>query len=282
MALPRFAEAFIEFLERDPIISINARQRNMRRAPMMIHMEKLDNLAYELVDMGLAEEAPEYSWYRVERNTAKHFMSYLAITLGAVTEYRPATDDIRNLATLVGPQHMRARTLDRRQNWRARILDNLLPTPMFLTNMYDLVEFKGKYATELIRFRNHIEVFLLDLAAAPQEQAEERINRFLSGAREQSTELAARMREHKWRFLSFSALCALTGSLLPFIAAAQQGSGLETVGEGFNVLSAALSLFSAQQLHEIQQHPLAYSLSFKSRFELPRDSKDPSLREMYL
>jgi hypothetical protein len=152
-----------------------------------------------------------------------------------------------------------------------------------VSNINDLIEFRDKYSEQLTRFRNHVEKFLLDIEAAPVEQAEERIGRFLLDSRMQMTELTARMREYKWRFLTFETLFALTSTFLPFVAAAQQGTFLEAFGEGTGVISAVMAALSQKQLNEIMAHPLAYGVLFNQSFKLPvANPSGPRVRQIYL
>ncbi|GAH86528.1 unnamed protein product, partial [marine sediment metagenome] len=92
-SIPRFKEAFIELIDRNQIINHAHKITKESNETFLIHIEKLDNIAGELCDRGLAEPV-NYPWYNVEKVTANLFMAYLAAVLGELSEIdmAPITD----------------------------------------------------------------------------------------------------------------------------------------------------------------------------------------------
>lgn len=278
--VPRFTDAFLSFVDHHPTVS-RFRGRGTFRTTTRIHMEKLDRLADELVQRGLARQSREPAWFDVEPTTAHYFMTYLATLLGFVAEYQPVTDSPKGLSNLVSRPRAFPQIQPHRQLWRAKILDNLLPGPIELDDVDKLATFKDRHGQQLKRFRNHVEQFLLDLEAAPENQSDERILRFLADAKDQVSEISTRLREHRWQILGFGTLCTIASSLLPLIATAPRGDYLEAAGAGFGIISAIGTALSVQHLRDVQRHPLAYAVFIERSMNLKVHGSDgPTLYEI--
>lgn len=290
-----FTRAFMQFVDNDPAmlklrssLNIHGRYRHLEDLPFpssLVHMEKLEEIAFELQVRGLAvhsrDENNGWGWFRVETTTAYYFMAYLATVIGAVANYQPATDKPMYLSALLGSYRDLLDNRASREIWRTKILTNLLPGPARLDSVDKLVSFKEKYGVQLSRFRNEIEQFILDLEAAPSHQHEERINRFISSALEQRDEISHRMREHKWSILSMGTLLSLGASALPLADSLPTGNYFEAIGAGLGIAAAFAAALSTQQLQEIKNRPMAYAVLTRSKLKLP-DSKvnEPVLSEI--
>lgn len=273
---PDFTDAFVAFVENHPEISQVTPDQLTPQRTVKIHMEKLGEVADFLEDRELAEKAggPSWDlWYRVERTTAYCFMTYLAGVLGEVTEFQPATDRARSLSDLV-------ETADEepKQRWRAHILDHLLPGPTMIESVDDFLVFKQRHESHLTRFRNDVEEFLLDLEAAPEEQHEERTDRFLAQAADEIEYIAGQMRAHKWNLLNLGTLCSVGASAASYLSG---GDELATAAAGLSILSAVASALSPDQLKEVQRRPLAYAVLVDRAFDLQAHTPSgPSLSEV--
>ncbi|MEW6182618.1 MAG: hypothetical protein AB1500_05490 [Bacillota bacterium] len=97
--IPLFREAFLELINRNPVITERRGAALQRGKTWRIHIEKSgDALADTLYDKGLARPA-EYPWYEVEKLTADLFMAYLASVLGKLEDLQmdPITDRAETL-----------------------------------------------------------------------------------------------------------------------------------------------------------------------------------------
>lgn len=91
----RFDTSFIELIE-NRFRHLPPRIEHAKAAPhrtKRIHVEKLGEIPYFLVQSGLAKQIDE-AWYDIEAKTANQFMSYLAACLGAIPDVNatPVTD----------------------------------------------------------------------------------------------------------------------------------------------------------------------------------------------
>ena len=241
------------------IPNILCKQKQRRTAPFRVHIGKLGGIAEELEQRSLARRT-HGDWVEVERYTAHHFMAYLASLLGTLTGYQPATDGLAGISDISGnaayPQHI----FQLRNQLRMRVLHDVLPSPVHIEDTASLVIFKAKYGKQLARFRRHVEEFLSRLETVPPAQEREMIARFRVETREEMEELAARMRERKWRLVGLTTLCAVTSSLIPLAKAIEENQKAALWASVPGLIAAIGSALSSRQVKDLQGHPLAYAL----------------------
>lgn len=247
-----------------------SRQQERRPPSFPIHRGKLEGLAARLVERGLARRV-DRSWIEVEGYTAYHFMSYLASLLGAITDYQPATDGYAGLAYLAGHSSPPKHIFQLRDQLRAQVLNDVLPSPANIEDIGSLVRFKETYGEQLVRFRRHVEDFLDRLESAPGPKSREMIARFRAANRDEMAELSARMREQKWQFINTTTICSVASSIIPFTKAVEQNQK-HALWEAVPGLIAAISTaLSARQVRSLQRHPLAYALIARQTFPHVKD-----------
>lgn len=231
-----FADAFIEFAEsyRKSLRVTESRRRNL--PTYRVHIEKLDNIAERLCQMGLARRA-EYPWYDIEARLAAQFMAYLAGVLSKVPEFnsQPITDQKSQVGLYESPD-----------TTRTIVVERLLPAPSGGIRVADLALFKSKHTALLRRFRNRIESFILQVGAVPSlRQRKQIVDAFIREAKDEIDVIVDAMQTQGWkritvaRFLSYTAGGAAladaiaTGGLLSIIAGAFGigGAAYTTVGE---------------------------------------------------
>jgi|LSQX01.1.fsa_nt_gb hypothetical protein len=209
------------------------------------------------MEMGLAMRGARPNWCYVEANTGYSFMTYLAAVLGSVTDFQPSTDELDNLSILAENSSLPKNINKYRDKLRLRILENILPAPVKIDNVYELVKFKEKNKIELRRFRNEVENFLMDLETVPQNQVDERINRFIQEKRDEMDYITSKMKEHKWRFLNLVTIMSVASTVIPIITAIDAIGRLASVP---GLLAAIGSALSNNQIKQIRNHPLAYAI----------------------
>ncbi|WP_019540725.1 hypothetical protein [Proteiniphilum acetatigenes] len=139
---------------------IDSKQRNFRNGHYTrIHVEKFDNgLMNVLEELGLAKRSQDWAWYHVEPKTAFMLMTYLATIIAIQDNRVPVTD---RLTKEVRFKPIRKQDMEKLQ-LRDKILQDILPLPSEL-NIGKLENFKGKYHSELSRFRRKVESLIIEL-----------------------------------------------------------------------------------------------------------------------
>jgi len=255
--IPRFREAFLNYIEGNSIIQSIVQKEKSPDKYVQIHLEKMQGLENDFMEMGLAVRGAKPNWFYVEANTGFSFMTYLAAILGSVTDFQPSTDELDNLSTLAESSSLPNNINKYRDKLRLRILENILPAPVKIDNVYELVKFKEKYNSELRRFRNEVEYFLMDLETVPKNQVDERINRFIQEKRDEMDYITSKMKEHKWRFLNLVTIMSVASTVIPMITATDAIGRLASVP---GLLAAIGSALSNNQIKQIRNHPLAYAI----------------------
>ncbi|MCH7559258.1 MAG: hypothetical protein IIB56_17635 [Planctomycetes bacterium] len=140
-----------------------------------IHIEKMDGLEYELRDMGLAEKR-DYPWWLIEKDTAWEFMSYLAATLGKLSDLQldPISDDIRHLQHFLSSSRSEKSAQKKISNLRLEILEDIFPSPQKPLKAFEISSFKEKHSDKLKTFRNRVEKEIIDIADIENEELRKR------------------------------------------------------------------------------------------------------------
>lgn len=229
--IPNFEEAFLKCAEkhRDHIIG---NLENMKTSK--IHIEKMGNLADELCKMGLAKES-NYPWYEVESVLANKFMAYLAGVLGNLNEVnsRPITDTFSDISIFESPG-----------STKSLVLENLLPAPSENVTVQEIANFKLQNRNYLIRFRNEVESFLIQMSNIEDERKrKEMIDRFLENSKDSINQLVDLMKSNKWNKISFGRLITYCVTGLTLADAIISGGLFSTIAAAFGLAGSAYSTY---------------------------------------
>lgn len=271
--VPNFTNAFVEFIDNNPIISDISKLGKGGRLGLLfgtrttaeIHMGKLSDLGYELEQRGLAIRGNR-QWYKVESYTASNFMTYLATVLGTITEYRPLTDSYSELSYFL-PNVKKDNTREvLKEQLRAKIIEKVLPIPSFVEDPYDIYRFKDKHYDKLTRFRRYIEEFILELELLPEYQIEERIKLFSENSEDEVRDISDKMKSFKWRMISFATFCSIASPALSLVKGISENDTLDTASATIGLLGAVGTALSREKIIEIERRPLAYAAIVERQF----------------
>jgi len=164
--IPDFSNAFLTYLnELGEDILEKRRAAFHLNQHFHIHIEKMDEMEYELSDMGLAHKS-NYPWYDVERETAREFMAYLAASLGQVEDlqFTPISDEVSHLEHFVHSSNKNLNAEEKVDNLRVQLLEDLFPAPVEPLNVEKIRAFKEKYSEKLSKFRIAVEKEITNIA----------------------------------------------------------------------------------------------------------------------
>lgn len=222
-----------------------------------IHMEKLDGLAEELIDRGLAKRA-DGPWYWVQKEIGYDFMAFLVSVIGHNARYSPITNDAIYLSNYLDSPGYRPEKV-KNESIRYRLLKAILPIPANEIDVDALVDFKQKHSVQLTNFRNLIERCISDISYCNEEQHEDKINDFKSEIEEQQNEIKTKMAENQW-FISLSNFVSVGSTLGGIGIGLATGNELGTVIRAPRLISAIYNAVSRNDLDDYKDHPVAYSL----------------------
>ena len=142
---------------------------------------------------------------------------------------------------------------------RNTLLNEFLPVPSKVNDLYDILRFKEQYHDELIRFRNLVEKFVSSQQATPVELRDIRHKDFIDSSRDEIEQLIGRMGY-------FHAPQIDMGTLVAAIP-----SALEIINENYLGAAAGLVplLFETvwnKDRHSNRKKPFAYAALFQDRF----------------
>lgn len=157
--LEDFKNGFLKELL-SPKRRIDIKQRNFKKGYCSrINVEKFDKgIMNVLQELKLAKQSKERAWYDVEPKTAFMLMTYLATVISIQDNRLPITDSVRDEKRF---KSIKKRDTDKLK-FRNKVLQEVLPLPSEL-NIRKLENFKGKYQSELTRFRRKIEALIIEL-----------------------------------------------------------------------------------------------------------------------
>lgn len=277
-----FEESFINYIESDPL-SINLAnigklgQIGNRKIlkTRKIHMGKMRYLGDELVSRGLAIR--KNNWYKVEEHTANSFMTYLAFLIGNKTEYIPSTDrymGFTNILETAKDTDMNKSMKHRLRNeFRANILEKILPVPEGNIEYLEILRFKDRYRDELVRYRNYIENFLIDLDTIDIEFREEKYKRFLEESEEKIVHIKEKLSFFGNINIGFVTLCSLTSSIFPIVDAVTSSNNNSLPAAIPGLLGAVYSAIRSNDCNEIRKRPLAYAAITSNNYHHFRRSR---------
>lgn len=228
-----------------------------------IHADKISPLIRELSQRGLAFRGQE-NWYYVEEKVANYLMTYLAIGISGVANYRPVSDKYSGLSAFSGNDFGAMPPL--RSRLRARVLEEILPAPAIVDDFRDVYRFKDQYGDQLKNFKRRIERFLVSIENLPYDEAKEYVDDFIQEIREEKKELAIRMEEGRMSRITFNTICAVCGS----------GAGLAggvvydnpySIGAGAIGLASQLwSILRSNNSNDFRNSPMAYAVYVQKKF----------------
>ncbi|EAT59175.1 hypothetical protein [Chlorobium ferrooxidans] len=164
--IPNFRNAFTHYLTQfDASILDKRRSAFIDQRMFKIHIEKMEGIESDLVDLKLAKRI-DYAWYYVEKDTAIEFMSYLAATLGKISEldFAPTTDDISYLNKFLSSSGSVIATERILEKLRLEVLSDILPAPTRRLSAFEIKNFKDSHHNDLKSFRNNVERELITIA----------------------------------------------------------------------------------------------------------------------
>ena len=267
-----FDAAFLRYIDNQSRRHRNNPNTEPRQdlSPVPIHLEKIGNIASELVDRGLARNKT-YPWYDVDPWVANSFMAYLAATLGQLESLKaaPITNSDSCFSALGGVPHVPQPDLalhGKLDPLRTLILRNLLPSPLGPVRITDIVKFKSRYGDSLQTFRRKIESGCIALTSIQDIDAQqEAVTLLLAQFEDEIAEITDAMRS-RWKSIVFSALLPLVGFGVTVLAAkpltAEVGLGA-SLSLGTAVYQA---LEGSRQYDNTLNRPLAYAALFRNTF----------------
>lgn len=211
--IPNFTNAFLKYVDHSlELFEINNTNRKryhnkLSQEPVqLIHIEKIQNIAEELQQRGLAFPTI-YPWYALHNWVSKAFMAYLAACLGRINEIDadPVTNEYQSalLFTAGAKNQGNIQYRRRRSDTRQLILSQLLPSPRHHIPLNEIIKFKDKHGEQLRAFRELVEKKCINLAAIEDDQARyEQINNTLSEMRQEMHQISEMMR-NRWRGVIF-------------------------------------------------------------------------------
>jgi len=213
--IPNFRNAFIHYLTQlDASILDKRRCAFIEKYMFKIHIEKTYGIEKDLVESALAERIDD-SWYFVEGDTAIEFMSYLAATLGKLSEldFAPTTDDISYLNKFLSSSK-NITTEKKLEKLRLEVLNDILPAPNRSLTAYEIKKFKDTHYLDLKSFRNNIERELILISDINDpELKKRRIDLFKEESSEQIELIIEAMKKSGFRNLSLSKIGSIVSSI---------------------------------------------------------------------
>ncbi|MBI1939858.1 MAG: hypothetical protein HYS25_17255 [Ignavibacteriales bacterium] len=213
--IPNFRESFTNYLTQLHSSILEKRKRSfIDRSMFKIHIEKMDGIEIDLVQLKLAERI-DYSWYYVEKDTAIEFMSYLAATLGKLSEldFAPTTDDVSYLNKFISSS-VSIPTERKLEELRLEVLNEILPAPNHSLTAFEIKHFKDTYYGDLKMFRNSIERELITIAdISDPELKKRRINLFKEESADQIELIIEAMRKSGFRHIGLSKVGSIVSAI---------------------------------------------------------------------
>jgi hypothetical protein len=205
-----FKDGFIDELL-SPKRRVDIKQRNFKNGNYSrIHVEKFDNgLMNALEELGLAKRSQEWAWYDVEPKTAFMLMTYLATIISVRDNRLPITDSVKVETRFKSIKKRDTEKLELRN----KILQDVLPLPTEL-NIGKLEDFKGKYQTDLTRFRRKVESLIIELNKYKDniEDFEELYKIKIEEIKDRKEFLAGQMKKPSFGKIVYGTICTVSAS----------------------------------------------------------------------
>lgn len=218
--IPSFKKSFFDYLEslgKDKLK--NMRKSFKKGKQSRIHIEKMNGLELVFKDMNLARREEKHStWWKVENETARWFMTYLAATLGKLEDlqYTPITDDIIHLEHFLYASSSDTSSEELVSSLRLQILEDIFPAPDEPLHASEISEFKGKHGDKLSIFRTKVEKEIIDIATISDSALrEKRLELFREESKEAIEEIKNEMNKFGFKRLKLgklgSIICSTPG-----------------------------------------------------------------------
>lgn len=265
---------FLEWVEEHlSEFSLNYPKRTLVPTRMYhIHVGKLGFIGSELEHWGLSQRV-DNKWYTMDPKLAQAFMTFLAILIGQETDRIPMTDTYQGMSSLfcIGKLAPRTNAQIVRNKLRGSILDHILPVPSLVENYTDLLRFKDRYHDELVRFRCHIEDFIVSLEESSPEVQYERCRHFLLNAQEEIDQIKGHMGYFHAPEIDMGTFVAA----LPSVFGVARGNYENAV---VNLVPVIGEMVVNRERGANRRKPLAYAALYKNRthFQPPRKRYSPT------
>jgi hypothetical protein len=275
--IPNFGSTFLEYIR--PIHQAadqGAQNEAMNRKTARIHVEKLDALGDELIDMGLAKRGEDF-WYYTPPWLAAHFMTFYSIALGQLksVDASPLTDNDECFRIACGSRP--AGRLIAAEDARVTLVDEMLPAPVY-ADMKAIVEFKKSHGAQLHEFRRRIEKAVADVVAQPDDEAQrEMVNALKTDLHDEKEDISQQINE-RFRNVVLWPLVTVAATTLGFIGSENSHPLAASVGAGFGIVAAVRQSLAAQRGYAgALTDPLAYALFYEKWVaNLPGDATPSS------
>lgn len=232
----------------------------------MIHIEKLGDIADELVHLRLAKRQ-DYVWYQVPEWVADSYMAYLASTLAQLDEIdaAPVTNQLDCLH-LISENSLPSSRINRlsplRKKERESFLNYFFPCPTGRIRLNDLVEFKAKHGALLKKFRDKVEEECIELAnIADPVHRQEKKDIVKRRFEEEIGEITEAMK-HRWQILKLKPLLALFAASAEaayfFLEPPDTAKGVVAAGVAVGI-PLAMAVHEALPDRQYLNKPLAYA-----------------------
>lgn len=264
-----FEGNFLEYLKNDPLsmnLAVVGKMGELGNGKILrttpIHMGKLADLGYELVELGLAKRMEtNRSWFEVEAHTAKNFMTYLAFLISNATEYVPATDNYDGFRCLLPVTNYNNNNIKERvrNELRAVILEKILPVPKGRIDGSDIQRFKEKNYESLRKYRNHVEDFLVKYDSINESDRERTLKVFIEESQENIKQISERLTFFGNIDMSFITICSLASSVSPVASSLSSGDRSELIGAVPGLLGAIYATTRRESIADLHSKPLAYA-----------------------
>lgn len=263
-------------LSRSFIAMVEAREERKRtrltpgivKPRTQIHMEKLGDIPYYLIERGLANLG-QYPWFEVDEDIAQLFMAYLAACLGAIPEINAAPVTNKALFSAAKLSHRLHQQQDGVHRWKARdtILHALLPTPAGKIELAEMVRFKRAHGHLLPALRRKIEAQSAAIAILPK--SDDRLSateEFIAKSKLEVDEIIDAMKP-TWDKITMGSLIPIFGSGLALYAT-ETGNKVAYAGSALSFVGAAYQAISSirENKDQLMKRPLAYLAHSRIRF----------------
>lgn len=270
----KFEDNFLTFVTRDNEEVDKRRDLFLNGKRFLIHRDKMAGSMFQnLEKMKLATlKEGSSSWYYVESQTASEFMVYLAKVIGANIGFRPSTDNENQVHLLRSILPSTNSTItDEIQSLRTVVIDRILPIPDHITSFEELLEFKSKHYRMLSRFRNHIELFLLDLQNTKSDIREAKMELFIQRSKQEVDDISELVKSNGWK-VDFGTVVGVIR--LVSVAIGTKGTSLlvDLINGTPNIYDAAMDIIpDPEKRQEILSKPMAYAFLTDKNLVVPND-----------
>lgn len=230
------------FFEKFLMFATNWKRRNptYKGKYSEIHIEKLGYIFDDLIKEKIIFQGRSNAWYKMPTILSNVFMNGLANGLGSLTEINaePVTD-------ILYENKVKIETISRNYNvrfWQNKLLEDVLPVPNRETTIDEIINFRKKYHTQTIEFRDIINENAKALSKINTDNPEEIIanySKYLNNIKEKEKEIEDGMKS------SFS---SITKNSITFLSST--GLGVKQFLEGNTDFSATIPI-SVVALHDV-------------------------------